>query len=54
MGPRCPSRRSDQRRRRPFEPWDLDREAALARIGREMAGLDHSPESGEICWLTVP
>jgi len=38
---------------KPFVPWDTDRAATLSRIGSEMESLGHSPESGDICWITV-
>jgi hypothetical protein len=37
----------------PFVPWDMDNDAALERIRRDMEALGHSPDSGEIGWIAT-
>ena len=36
----------------PFAPWPLDESDVIARIDRELRGLDTLPDSGDICWFT--
>jgi hypothetical protein len=36
----------------PFKPWHTDESESLLRIETELKSLGHSPESGDICWIT--
>ncbi|WP_431770966.1 hypothetical protein [Streptomyces cucumeris] len=38
----------------PFAPWDATKGETLDRIRSEMAKLPGLPDSGDICWFTVP
>jgi hypothetical protein len=38
---------------RPFVSWESDKEHTLARIDAQWQALGHSPESGDICWITA-
>ncbi|MCP9207267.1 hypothetical protein [Streptomyces cucumeris] len=38
----------------PFTPWDATKGETLDRIRSEMAKLPGLPDSGDICWFTVP
>ncbi|MFF4501609.1 hypothetical protein [Streptomyces sp. NPDC001401] len=38
---------------KPFIAWETDKAATLSRIKSEMESLGRSPESGDICWITV-
>lgn len=38
----------------PFLPWRLEKADALARIAAEVRHLSQLPDSGDICWFTVP
>ncbi|WP_432588346.1 hypothetical protein ABVG11_25540 [Streptomyces sp. HD1123-B1] len=38
----------------PFAPWDATKGETLHRIRSEMAKLPGLPDSGDICWFTVP
>lgn len=38
----------------PFRPWPLERAAGLARIAQEVGELPGLPDSGDVCWFTVP
>ncbi|MFC9293855.1 hypothetical protein ACFTWH_08810 [Streptomyces sp. NPDC057011] len=37
-----------------FLPWNADKAAALARIEAEVDAHSRLPDSGDICWFTVP
>lgn len=38
----------------PFLPWHLEKADTLARIATEVRRLSRLPDSGDICWFTVP
>ncbi|MBU3866371.1 hypothetical protein KN815_20560 [Streptomyces sp. 4503] len=38
----------------PFAPWGTAKGETLDRIRSEMAALPGLPDSGDICWFTVP
>ncbi|MFF7649162.1 hypothetical protein ACFZCY_04770 [Streptomyces sp. NPDC007983] len=38
----------------PFSPWPVAKEGALDRIQSEMRKLSTMPDSGDICWFTIP
>ncbi|MFD9035563.1 hypothetical protein ACFVZW_31140 [Streptomyces sp. NPDC059567] len=38
----------------PFLPWPLEKADALARIAAEVRRLSELPDSGDVCWFTVP
>ncbi|GGT42858.1 hypothetical protein GCM10014713_40770 [Streptomyces purpureus] len=38
----------------PLLPWHLEKADALARIAAEVRHLSRLPDSGDVCWLTVP
>lgn len=38
----------------PFLPWRLEKADALARIAAEVRHLPRLPDSGDVCWFTVP
>lgn len=38
----------------PFAPWGTAKGGTLDRIRSEMAKLPGLPDSGDICWFTVP
>ncbi|MFD7262316.1 hypothetical protein [Streptomyces sp. NPDC059874] len=38
----------------PFLPWKSDKAEALARIEAEVGAHSRLPDSGDICWFTVP
>ncbi|WP_051832899.1 hypothetical protein [Streptomyces katrae] len=38
----------------PFLPWNADEAGALARIAAEIDAHSQLPDSGDICWFTVP
>ncbi|WP_432010732.1 hypothetical protein [Streptomyces cucumeris] len=38
----------------PFTPWGATKAETLDRIRSEMAKLPGLPDSGDICWFTVP
>lgn len=39
---------------KPFLPWRLEKAGALARIAAEVRRLARLPDSGDVCWFTVP
>ncbi|GAA3125071.1 hypothetical protein [Streptomyces goshikiensis] len=40
--------------RDPFLPWTTDRADGLARIEAEVGAHRRLPDSGDVCWFTVP
>ncbi|MFJ5227814.1 hypothetical protein [Streptomyces sp. NPDC088400] len=40
--------------REPFLPWRMERAEALARMAAEVQGHARLPDSGDVCWFTVP
>src|SRR4051794_12386007 len=38
----------------PFLPWNSDKSGVLARIAAEVDAHSRLPDSGDICWFTVP
>ncbi|MGW5422687.1 hypothetical protein [Streptomyces sp. NPDC003943] len=38
----------------PFVPWRLEKADTLARIATEVRRLSRLPDSGDVCWFTVP
>jgi hypothetical protein len=37
----------------PFKPWPTDGDATVMRIDAELKELGRSPESGDVCWITL-
>jgi hypothetical protein len=40
--------------REPFLPWQMEKAEVLARIAAEVQPHSRLPDSGDVCWFTVP
>jgi hypothetical protein len=40
--------------REPFLPWHMEKAEVLARIAAEVQPHSRLPDSGDVCWFTVP
>jgi hypothetical protein len=40
--------------REPFLPWQMEKAEVLARIAAEVQSHSRLPDSGDVCWFTVP
>ncbi|MFD9220172.1 hypothetical protein ACFWDI_09175 [Streptomyces sp. NPDC060064] len=40
--------------REPFLPWRMEKAEVLARIAAEVQPQSRLPDSGDVCWFTVP
>lgn len=38
----------------PFSPWSTEKQGTLDRVESEMRKLPGLPDSGDVCWFTVP
>lgn len=38
----------------PFSPWGAEKQEILERVESDMRKLSGMPDSGDICWFTIP